>query len=159
MYSILIESGIPIKQVRLIKMCLNETYSKVHIGKNLSDAFPIQNGLNQGDALLSMLFNFAINGTHQLLVYAYYINILGESTNTIQKSTEALLQANMEVVLEVKVEKTKHMVVSSQQNVRQNHTFLIANKFFEIVVEWLPPPLRTLLAPGSILNPGDEYPG
>jgi len=33
------------KLVRLIEMCLNETYSKVCIGKNLSDAFPIQNGL------------------------------------------------------------------------------------------------------------------
>jgi hypothetical protein len=36
----------------LIKMHLNEIYSTVHVGKNLSDRrFPIQNGLNQGDAL------------------------------------------------------------------------------------------------------------
>jgi hypothetical protein len=41
-------------------MCLNETYSKVHIGKHLSDSFPIQNGLKQGDALSPMLFNFAL---------------------------------------------------------------------------------------------------
>jgi hypothetical protein len=39
------------KQVTLIKMCLNETYSNVSIGKNLPDAFPIQNGMKQGDAL------------------------------------------------------------------------------------------------------------
>jgi hypothetical protein len=31
----------------LIKMCLNETYSKVRVGKHLSDKFPIQNGLKQ----------------------------------------------------------------------------------------------------------------
>jgi len=30
---------------------LNKTYSKGHIGKHLSDALPIQNGLKQGDAL------------------------------------------------------------------------------------------------------------
>jgi hypothetical protein len=36
-------------------MCL-----KVHIGKNLSDNFPIQNGLKQGDALSPLLFNFAL---------------------------------------------------------------------------------------------------
>jgi hypothetical protein len=36
------------KRVRLIRMCLNETYSKVRTGKNLSDAFHIQNGLEQG---------------------------------------------------------------------------------------------------------------
>jgi hypothetical protein len=33
LYNILIEFGVPMKLVRLIKMCLNETYSKVHIGK------------------------------------------------------------------------------------------------------------------------------
>jgi hypothetical protein len=48
------------KLVRLIKMCLNETYSKVQIGKHLSDSFLIQNGLKQGDALSSLLFNFAL---------------------------------------------------------------------------------------------------
>jgi hypothetical protein len=48
LHNILIESGVPMKLVRLIKMCLNETYSKVCIGKHLSDDFPIQNGLKQG---------------------------------------------------------------------------------------------------------------
>jgi hypothetical protein len=41
-------------------MCLYETYSKVRIGKYLSDTFPIQNDLKQGDALLPLLFNFAL---------------------------------------------------------------------------------------------------
>jgi hypothetical protein len=40
---------------RLIKMCLNETYSKVSIGKHLSDNFSTQIGLKQGDALTSLL--------------------------------------------------------------------------------------------------------
>jgi len=48
------------KLVRLIKMCLNETYSRVRVGKNLSDMFPIKNGLKQEDALSSLLFNFAL---------------------------------------------------------------------------------------------------
>jgi hypothetical protein len=51
LYNILIDFRIPMKLVRLIKMCLNETYSKVRIGKQLSDSFPIKNGLKQGDAL------------------------------------------------------------------------------------------------------------
>jgi hypothetical protein len=33
LYNILLEFGIPQKLVRLIKMCLNETYNKVRVGK------------------------------------------------------------------------------------------------------------------------------
>jgi hypothetical protein len=54
------ELEIPRKLVGLIKMCLNETYSIVHIGKYQSDKFPIQNGLKQVDSLSPLLFNFAL---------------------------------------------------------------------------------------------------
>jgi hypothetical protein len=61
------------KLVRLIKMCLNETYSKVRIGKHLSDSFPIQNGLKQWDALSPLLFNFALEYTIEYtLEYTVY---------------------------------------------------------------------------------------
>jgi hypothetical protein len=55
LYNILIEFGIPRKLVGLIQMSLNETYSTVRIDKNLSDKFPIQHGLKQGDALSPLL--------------------------------------------------------------------------------------------------------
>jgi len=42
MYNILIEFGIAMKVVRLIKMCLTEKYSRVQVGKNLSDMLPIK---------------------------------------------------------------------------------------------------------------------
>jgi hypothetical protein len=35
-------------------------HSKVSIGKSSADSFPIQKGLKQGDLLLSLLFNFAL---------------------------------------------------------------------------------------------------
>jgi hypothetical protein len=43
--SILLKFGAPMKIVRLIKIRLHKTYSKVLIGKHLSDKFHIQNGL------------------------------------------------------------------------------------------------------------------
>jgi hypothetical protein len=52
---ILIEFGILLKLLRLMKMCLNETYSRVQIGNHLSEKFPIKNGLKQGDAVLTLL--------------------------------------------------------------------------------------------------------
>jgi hypothetical protein len=48
------------KLVWVIKLCLNKTYSKVHISKHLSDALTIHNDLKEGDALLPLLFNFAL---------------------------------------------------------------------------------------------------
>jgi len=41
--------GILMKLVRLIKMCLNETCRRVCVGKDISDMFPVKNGLKQGD--------------------------------------------------------------------------------------------------------------
>jgi len=60
LYNILNEFGIPIKLVRIIKICVNETCSRVRIGRNFFDVFPIRYGLKQGDALSAFPFNFAL---------------------------------------------------------------------------------------------------
>jgi len=60
LYNILIETGIPMKLVRVMKMCLNDTFSRAQVGKNLSDMFPVRNALKQGDGLSPLLSNFAL---------------------------------------------------------------------------------------------------
>jgi len=151
LYNILIEFGVPKRLVRLIKMCLTETFSRVRVGKNLSDMFPIRNGLKQGDALSLLLFNFALeyairrvqvnqdglklNGTHQLLTYVDDVNILGGSVDTVKKNTEALVSASKEIGLEVNAHKTKYMTVSRDQNAGRIHSMKIDNSSIERVEE------------------------
>jgi len=60
LYNILIEFGIVMRLVRLITVCLTEMYSRVQVGKNLSDMFPIKSGVNQGDALSPLPLNVAL---------------------------------------------------------------------------------------------------
>jgi hypothetical protein len=57
LHNTLIQSGILMKLIRLIRMCLNETYSRVRAGKLLSDTFPIRNDLKKGDGLSPLLFS------------------------------------------------------------------------------------------------------
>jgi hypothetical protein len=95
----LIEFGIPMKLVSLIKMCLSETYSTVRVAIHFSDVLPVKNGLKKGDGLLPLVFNFALdyavrkvqvnedglklNNTHELLLCAVGDNTLGGRVHTI----------------------------------------------------------------------------
>jgi hypothetical protein len=92
---------VPMTTIRLIKMCLNEMNNKMCICKHLSDNFPIQNGLKQGDSLSPLLFNFAVqyansgvqkndvdrilNGNHQLWCNDHNVDLLGDNIVTVQK--------------------------------------------------------------------------
>ena len=128
LYNIFIEFGISLKPVSLINLCLNETYSRVQVGRHLSDMFPFSNRLKQADALSPLLFNFALeyairrvqvnhdglilSGTHQRQVYADDVSILNGDVDAIKKNTESLFVANKEKGLKVNADNTKFMVMS-----------------------------------------------
>jgi hypothetical protein len=57
-----------------------------------------------------------LNGTHQLLVYADDVSLLGDNIDTIKKNTQTLIDASKEVGLEVNTEKIKYMLLARHQN-------------------------------------------
>ena len=98
-----------------------------------------------------MLFNFTLeytirrvqvnqnglklNGTHQLLVYANDVNILGGSVQTVKENAEALIVASKETGLEVNADKTKYMVMFRDQNAGRSYNMKTDNSSFESVEE------------------------
>jgi hypothetical protein len=73
--------------------------------------------------------------THQLLVYADDVNLLGDTVNTIKENSETLLQASKYIGLQINAEKTKYMM-SCHPNSGQNQNLRIANESFENVAKF-----------------------
>jgi hypothetical protein len=102
--------------------------------RHLSDSFPDQNGLKQGDGLSSLRFSFGLecafrkakeisrifllNGAYQLLVYADSVNrgLLDENITAIKKNPDAPLHARKGVAVELNADKTKYRLMSRHQN-------------------------------------------
>jgi hypothetical protein len=113
LFNILIEIVIPMKLVRLLKMCLTETYRRVRVGKHYPNMFPIRNCLKQADALSPLLFKFALEYTitkvplnqdglklnviYQDLVYVDDVNILGIGISTTKKTAETFILVTKEI--------------------------------------------------------------
>jgi hypothetical protein len=94
-----------------------------------------------------------LNGTHQLLVYADDVNLLGDNIDAIKKNMETLIDASKEVGLEVNTKKTKYMLLSRHQNAGESYDIKIANRCFENVTKfrYLGTTITNIFVTGCIL--------
>ena len=120
------EFGIPMKLVRLVKMTLANTNSKVKIQGKLSPSFETMIGLRQGDSLSTLLFNLCMekiirnvrinpggtiyNRTRQCLAYVDDVVILGRSEGYIKKTLGEMVAMTQQIGLQMNNTKTKYML-------------------------------------------------
>jgi hypothetical protein len=76
-----------------------------------------------------------LNGTQQLLVYADDVNVLGGSVHTTKENADAFVLACNGIGLEINADKIRNMIISRDQNSKQNHNTKIDNSSFESVEE------------------------
>jgi hypothetical protein len=76
------------------------------------------------------------NGAHNLLVSADDVNLLGNNKDTINRNTQTLIDAYMDVGSEINTEKSKYMFLSRHQNAGKNHGIKIGNRCFENVAQF-----------------------
>ena len=70
-----------------------------------------------------------LNGTHQLLVHADGVNVLGGSVHNVKGKVEALIVTSKEIGLDVITDKSKSMVMHRNQNAGRSHRMKINNSF------------------------------
>ncbi|KAJ4426997.1 hypothetical protein ANN_26796 [Periplaneta americana] len=72
-----------------------------------------------------------LNWLHQLFVDADDVNMIGKNPQSFRENTGILLEASIEIGLEVNPEKTKYKIMSRDQNIVRNGNIKTRNLFFE----------------------------
>jgi hypothetical protein len=120
------EFGIPMKLVRLVKMTLANTNSKVKIQGKLLPSYETMIGLRRKDSLSALLFKLCMekiirnvrinpggtiyNWTRQCLTYADDVVILGRSEGYIKKTLKEMVAITQQIGLQMNDAKTKYML-------------------------------------------------
>ncbi|CAK1583346.1 unnamed protein product [Parnassius mnemosyne] len=151
LYQAMMEIGIPTKLVRLMEMNLRNSQSVFRVQTDVLKSFRTSDGLRQGDALLCLLFNIALDkcirdsktetkGTiyHkfvQILGYADDLDVIGRSLPAMESAYLAPKKSAAEAAFQVNMAKTKYLQASKdQQTLLQggnigNNTFASVNDF------------------------------
>ena len=133
----LLEMRIPAKLVRMIPLTMKEIHCMIRIKSDVSET---RKGLRQGNALVCLLFNLALesavreSGIHiggtilnrsvPLISYADDIDLVGQSYTAVSDAFLALDGAARRIGLLVNEAKTKYMRTKLHHNMKHNRRWL-----------------------------------
>jgi hypothetical protein len=132
------ELNFPTKLIRLTKATLTTVTCCVKIRNNGSESFETRQGLRQGDALSTLLFNVVLevilrranlqttgtvyNKETQLLAYADDIDIVGRSQSAVLDAYLALEGEAAKLGLKINEQKTEYMIAARNDTTIRVHT-------------------------------------
>ena len=139
MLKIMKELSFPTKLIRLVAATLNGAKCCVQLQGEFSPPFETREGLRQGDALSTLLFNITLEGivrrseidtrgtiynkSTQILAYADDVDIVGRNVRCVKETYLALEKAANKIGLKVNEAKTKYMIVSKKSHTVLDRTF------------------------------------
>jgi hypothetical protein len=128
---------------------MNNTQRRVKIQNKLSEPINVKNGVRQGDALVCLLFNIALEkvirdsavntrGTIfyksvQILAYADDIDIIGRTQSAMTKTFTTLEKAAKGMNLFINQEKTKYIPVTKKSHASYPHYLEVRPYKFQVV--------------------------
>jgi hypothetical protein len=143
------ELNIPQKLTALVKATMNNTQCRVKIQNRLSEPINVKNGVRQGDALVCLLFNIAlekvirdaavnIRGTifHksvQILAYADDIDIIGRTQSAMTDAFTSLEKATKGMNLFINQGKAKYLPVTKNSHASYPHYLDVGPYKFQVV--------------------------
>ncbi|RLU25142.1 hypothetical protein DMN91_003234 [Ooceraea biroi] len=150
-YRAMREIRIPEKLIRLTRMTMRGTISRVKLGNRISEVIIVKNGLRQGDPIAPLLFNIVLQkavrdagldvnrGTiftksKMILGFADDLDIIGRTRRDMDEAFSKLEEEAAKQGLKVNEEKTKVMMVirkpiQSRKHIVAGHTFEVVDNF------------------------------
>ena len=134
---------IPTKLIKLVKTTLTNSRAVVELYQGRTDVFSINNGLRQGDALSTILFNVVLEAallkidlrgnistrTKQLCAYADSVVIIAKTQKALKETFITLQKEAEKLGLIINTNKTKYMQLTRKTNITKQDIEVAGNPY------------------------------